>query len=972
VTDPRVRLLVVEDNPADLRLVELALEGAEGLTIDITPVATLSEAQAALAAQGLDVVLLDLHLPDSQGMATLQALAPAADGLPVIVFTERVLEDTALESLRGGADDFLEKDTIGGGALLRSIRYALERHRRSRHEHFLAGVIGAIGGSLDAEAALRTLAHLAVPGLADWCLVELVEPSGEVRVAEIVAADGRKQALLRAKLATYPHAASGGRHPVDEVLRTGQAQLLERLADEDLQRIAYDGKHLALLRELAPRSMMILPLVAGGPVLGAVTLATAESSRVYDASELALAVGVVEPVAAIVQNERYIRDVEDARRSAERAAERASQRERLAAALASALAPQQVAAVMMTEGIDLVGARAAALLLLPGEDAASFHLLRSAGLAESDLTRWSRLTAEGPSPIAEALRSRAPQVVDNRADLETRFSAFAEDAGRVVESGLLVLPLAVGERRLGVMAFLLDRVGPLPAADSALFEKCAAHCATALERALLIEREQRALAEAQRVSRLKDEVLGVVAHDLRNPVGAIMLHAGLLAEPEVGTEKRQTWARSIHRLAEQMTTLIRDLLDATRIESGTLALTPASVPAAALLDDAVALMEPIARAAGVGLRLEPTPELPRVRADLDRVRQVLSNLLGNAIRFSPAAGEVRLRAEALGGDVLFLVSDDGPGIPLEQRPRVFDRLWQGRSGAGGGAGLGLAIAKGIVELHGGRIGVESRPGAGSTFFFSLPCAVADGTGPGTSPEPREADFATGTEAESESSSVPSAPVRVLLVDDHPLVRRGVRAHLEQTGRYTVVAEAGTGEDAVRFAHLARPQVVLMDLHLPGMSGVEATRRIAAAFPHLPVLALSAEAEADVLLEVLEAGGSGFVGKTTAEQDLLPAMETVLRGEVFLYPSGNKLLLRDFLHASSDAADDATDVLSEHERQVLALAAEGYTSAEIGRKIFFSPQTVDSYRSRSMRKLGLSGRAELVRFAVRSGLLIARD
>jgi signal transduction histidine kinase/DNA-binding NarL/FixJ family response regulator len=971
MNDADVRLLVIEDNPADLRLVEIAFQEVGGFARDITWARTLAEARVALAAQRFDLVLLDLYLPDSKGAATLHELVPAAAGLPIIVLTERVLEDAALEILRAGAEDFLPKDAIGGGALVRSIRYALERQRRSRHEHFLAGVFGAIGASIDAEAALRTLAHLAVPGLADWCLVELVGPGHEVRVLEIVAADARKQALLRAKLSSYPHTPNGGQHPVDRVLRTGRPQLLDRVADEDLQRIAHDGQHLALLRELAPRSMMVLPLPGGGSVLGAVTLTASESGRVYDSTDMRLAEQVVEPVAAIVRNLRQMRSAEDARRAAEQAAKRSGHMERVATALAAALTPHQVAAVMMTEGMDLVGAQAGALLVRD-DGSTALSMVRSAGIPEPDLPLWERLSAEDASPIGKAVRSRMIQVVENREDLVACFPEFAEGAGRGWDGGLLALPLAAGDRVLGVIAFQLDRSSPLPAADVVLYEACAARCATALDRASLYAREQKALAKAEDASRLKDEVLGVVAHDLRNPMSGIAIYAELLEQREVEPSQRREWARTIHGLTEQMQRLVSDLLEATRIESGALVVEPVAVRATALLDDAMALMEPVGSAAGIVLRVEPTGSLPEVQADVERVRQVFSNLLANAIRFSPRGGEVRLRAEQLGGEVLFLVSDDGPGIPLEHRPRVFDRLWQGKHGAGGGAGLGLAIAKGIVELHGGRIGVESRPGAGSTFFFSLPCVVQDGAPSSADPALREAHTETERPASTGAPSRPSAPVRVLIVDDHPLVRRGVRAKLEHTGRYAVVAEAATGEEAVRFAHLARPQIVLMDLHLPGLSGIEATRRIAAELPDLPVLALSGEAESDVLLEVLEAGGSGFVRKTTAEHDLVPAMETVLQGEVFLYPSGNKLLLRDFLQIAADAAAEPADDLTEHERLVLALAAEGFTSAEIGRRLFFSPQTVDSYRSRAMRKLGLSGRPALVRFAVQTGLLVARD
>lgn len=166
--------------------------------------------------------------------------------------------------------------------------------------------------------------------------------------------------------------------------------------------------------------------------------------------------------------------------------------------------------------------------------------------------------------------------------------------------------------------------------------------------------------------------------------------------------------------------------------------------------------------------------------------------------------------------------------------------------------------------------------------------------------------------------------------------------------------------------LHEPDVALMDLVMPGMGGLTAIRLIRERFPQVKVLAVTAEAERDALLPVLRAGGSGFIRKTTAHEDLLPALGTAARDEVFLYPSGNHLLLRDYIAVAEH--ETRLQSLSEHERNILALAAEGYSSAEIGRRLYLSPKTVDSYRSRAMRSLRLSRRTELVRFALNTGLL----
>jgi DNA-binding NarL/FixJ family response regulator len=213
-------------------------------------------------------------------------------------------------------------------------------------------------------------------------------------------------------------------------------------------------------------------------------------------------------------------------------------------------------------------------------------------------------------------------------------------------------------------------------------------------------------------------------------------------------------------------------------------------------------------------------------------------------------------------------------------------------------------------------------------------------------------------------------IRILLADDHAVLRSGLRALLEAEAELEVVGEAGTGEEAVDRARLSRPDVVVMDLSMPGMGGLEATRQIAALNQGSRVLVLTVHAEEEYLLPVLEAGGSGYVRKTSADEDLIEAIHTVARNEVFLYPSAAKLLLQGYRTAEAGGQIDPTEPLSDREREVLALTAEGFSSSEIGKKLFLSPKTVDTYRARIMQKLGLTHRSELVRFALRTGMLKA--
>ena len=210
-------------------------------------------------------------------------------------------------------------------------------------------------------------------------------------------------------------------------------------------------------------------------------------------------------------------------------------------------------------------------------------------------------------------------------------------------------------------------------------------------------------------------------------------------------------------------------------------------------------------------------------------------------------------------------------------------------------------------------------------------------------------------------------IKILLDDDHAMFRAGIRALIEAEDRMKVVGEASTGDEAVDRVRELKPNVVIMDLSMPGSNGLEATRRISALELNTSVLVLTVHAEEEYLVPVVEAGASGYLTKTSADTDLLEAIRVVSRGQVFLPPKAATLLLKRYKDAEGDDSAGLND-LSTREQEVLALTAEGFSSREIGQKLFISPKTVDTYRSRIMDKLGLSHRSELVRFALRVGLL----
>jgi PAS domain S-box-containing protein len=333
--------------------------------------------------------------------------------------------------------------------------------------------------------------------------------------------------------------------------------------------------------------------------------------------------------------------------------------------------------------------------------------------------------AGSPLGIARGYASRDAQVVVEVT--EAWLAALTSDEAalallhRLAPRTELIVPLHARGEPIG--AITLARAGevePYSAKELEVMEDLA-------NRAALAITSCRLLVEQQRVTAMRDEVLRVVAHDLRTPLSTISLAAGFVLEllPETMARERKQ-LQIVMRSVNYSDRLIQDLLEVARMQAGKLTLKPRPLEARSLVKEAVELHR--AAAAEKELRLEHhvAAGLPPVLADRDRIIQVFSNLLGNAIKFTPEGGRLGVRAELESGQVRFNVTDQGPGITEEDQQHIFDPFWQARSGLSG-AGLGLPIAKGVVEAHGGRIEVESEPGRGSTFSFTLPIVSESAT-----------------------------------------------------------------------------------------------------------------------------------------------------------------------------------------------------------------------------------------------------
>jgi len=213
-------------------------------------------------------------------------------------------------------------------------------------------------------------------------------------------------------------------------------------------------------------------------------------------------------------------------------------------------------------------------------------------------------------------------------------------------------------------------------------------------------------------------------------------------------------------------------------------------------------------------------------------------------------------------------------------------------------------------------------------------------------------------------------IRLLLVDDHMVVRTGLRMLLEGSSDIEIVGEASTAQEAIQAAQSFDPDVVLMDIGLPDMSGIEATRAIKKKSPHIAVVALTIHEDEEYFFQMLDAGASGYVPKRAAPEELITAIREAAAGEVYLFPSLAKLLVRDYLIQDRSKDESTPNQLTEREQEVLTWLAEGASNDQIAVALSISPKTVARHRENIMRKLNLHSRTELVRYAIRKGIIKA--
>jgi len=715
-----------------------------------------------------------------------------------------------------------------------------------RRMRLLADAGALLATSLSPNAVLETAQRILVPALADVCLIDLASESSTVERAAIVFADPEKQSTLNDCLRGVT-ARAGWRSPQAQVIASGEPMLLTEMPAQRRGGAEADDDANAL-RRAGVRSLMVVPLAAHGRSIGAVTLAAAESGRLYSRADLGLArelagrvavaldnarlydeaqrmnglllggakasgIVAISPDAIISVDERsritlwndgaekmygYSREeaiglpldvlIPERYRAAHRALVRqfASGRElarklgrpngdifglrkngeefpadttisklelrgekvltvsvrdvtdqrrieseqrtlaRLGQAIASSLdfddTLTQVVRLVAEELGDFV-----VLYLIAGASDQPAHRVRAASRHPStewysDFVLTSREDAQPNHPVSRTIATKQPLLLDvtpavlqSLADSEEHARAL----GMLHLRSIMVVPLIIGERCLGALLFK-SASRAYGERDLELTQEIGRRTALLIENAGLHKTAQHAI-------NARDNILRVVAHDLRNPLAAIALEAAALLMVETNAVGAvHDAAAVIRQCVTLMKRMIQDLLDADRIESGRLSVTRANVPVAAALTQFVRQQKAGAAFASLELEVDVTSNVGTVFADPDRLFQVLENLVSNAERFTPRGGRITIGARRRAPDVEFWVSDTGTGMEPAALAHVFDQFSTERRIEGGGTGYGLPIVKGIVEAHEGHVWAESRPGAGSTFYFTMPLANRGG------------------------------------------------------------------------------------------------------------------------------------------------------------------------------------------------------------------------------------------------------
>jgi PAS domain S-box-containing protein len=535
------------------------------------------------------------------------------------------------------------------GAIVSAVAIVADVTRRSRAEEnlrFLARANELLVASLDWERTLAAVAELAVPALAGYLVIDLLDEEDELHWVVAVHADPEKTELVRELRGLYPPTRST--HPIQLALRTGEPQLISDLQSE-ADAMAHDTRHARAIRRIANTSGLVVPLVARGRTLGTISLGTIEGQPRFDESDLAMGMELARRISLALDNARLFAEAQERAHAAE-------------------------ALEYVDDGVILVDEAGVVRLWNP---TAAISLRR---------------------PAVEAVGRPIAELLDDWQSLQSRIPVASEpQTGGASRAQTLPVEVQGDERWLSISAVRF------PGGTVYAF---------------------RDVTDERAVEQMKTDFVSTVSHELRTPLAAIYGAAMTLRRHDVAVEEaqRDRLLEVVSSEADRLARIVNDILWASRLESGRMSIAIERCDAAAIATEVVDVLRSRAPAE-IEVAVSKARGLPQVAADPDKLRQILTNLIDNAIKYSPDGGRVEVELARSGGRVRFRVTDQGLGIPPAEQDRIFEKFFRldpNLTRGVGGTGLGLYISRELVTRMNGRIWVDSDGRTGSSFFLELP------------------------------------------------------------------------------------------------------------------------------------------------------------------------------------------------------------------------------------------------------------
>ena len=638
-------------------------------------------------------------------------------------------------------------------------------------------------------------------------------------------------------------------------------------SDPDRQSLAKEGI----------RSMLIVPLTIGGTVAGTLVVYH-RADHLFSEVEVEAGRALGNLASAAMTTAELYESQRRHRQDAERANRQAEFLAAASAALGGSLDYERTLAAVADLAVPHVADWC--VIDIVEEDRSTKRLAvahvdpAKVAIARALLERYPE-NPESPYNFRQVIRTGTPIMLEHISDALLTASARDADHLRLLRelgpSSFMSVPLVAQHSTIGVITFIAaESQRHYTAADLRFAEDVAARAALAVDKS-------RAYKQANDANRLKDEFLATLSHELRTPLNAILGYARIVRSGALTGDKHARALETIERNATSLTQIVEDVLDVSRIVTGRLRLNVQPVELPALVTDAVQTILPAADAKGV--RIEPVLDSSGayVSGDAERLLQVVWNLLSNAVKFTPRGGRVQVRLERIDSHVEIIVSDTGIGISADFLPHMFAAFRQADSTftrERGGLGLGLAIAKRLVEMHGGTIEATSEGlGKGSTFRVRLPLLVVQGR---QQPDRQRRPFGArdATEPMAELNGV-----AVLVVDDDPDALSLLRDILERAGARVTTSDSATA--ALEAIECSTPDALVADIGMPHFDGFALIGRIRqssrSAIRQLPAAALTAYARSEDRAKALRSGFQIHLAKPIDPNELVAAVFALTRG-----------------------------------------------------------------------------------------------